>query len=246
MLILPQGVCAQSVANLPAPGTMLLPSSNFVPPIINGMVIDVNNPFRFDFIIDRGDDNLQGEAFQKEANKLIKYFMTSLTVPDEEMWVNLSPYEKDRIVANGLGNTEMGRDMLAQDYLLKQLTASLIYPDEELGNEFWKRVYAKTQLKFGTTEVPINTFNKIWIVPRDAVVYANGTKVFVVESHLDVMLEQDYLALEMNRDSTKHGVGDVTIEELDVVAGIAKQMVREVLIPEIEKEVNQGKTFSNL
>ena len=246
MLILPQGLYAQSVANLPAPGVMLYPSPSFVPPIVNGMIIDPEKPFHFDFIIDRGDDNLQGDAFQKEANKLIKYFMTSLTVPDEEMWVNLSPYEKDRIIADGLGDTEMGRDMLAQDYMLKQLTASLMHPDEELGNEFWKRVYTKTQAKFGTTKIPTNTFNKIWIVPRDAVVYANGTKIFVIESHLDVMLEQDYLALEMNKESTKHGVGDVATEELDAITGIAKQMVREVLIPEIEKEVNQGKTFANL
>ena len=30
----------------------------------------------------------------------------------------------------------MGRDMLAQDYILKQLTASLIYPEKDLGKDF--------------------------------------------------------------------------------------------------------------
>jgi len=56
--------------------------------------------------------------------------------------------------------------MLAQDYILKQLTASMMYPEDELGNEFWQRVYKKAQDKFGTAEIPTDTFNKIWIVPE--------------------------------------------------------------------------------
>ena len=46
---------------------------------------------------------------------------------------------------DNLGQTEMGRDMLAQDYILKQLTASLIYPEKHLGKTFWDEVYAKAQ-----------------------------------------------------------------------------------------------------
>ena len=95
---------------------------------------------QFDFIIDIGDDQLQGEALKEESQKLINYFMATLTVPEDEMWVNLSPYEKDRIIAEGLSFTEMGRDMLAQDYLLKQLTASLMYPENDFGKEFWQSV----------------------------------------------------------------------------------------------------------
>jgi len=115
----------------------------------------------FDFIVHPGDSGLQDQAFQNESSKLIKYFLAALTIPEDEMWVNLSPYEKDRIIPGGFGDTEMGRDLLAQDYLLKQLTASLMYPDEKLGNDFWKRVYQKAQEKYGTSEVPINTFNKV-------------------------------------------------------------------------------------
>ena len=29
------------------------------------------------------------------------------------------------------GLTEMGRDLLAEDYMLKQITASLIYPEDQ-------------------------------------------------------------------------------------------------------------------
>jgi len=245
-IILPQRLYAQNAENLPAPGTMLRPSPNFIPPLIDGMVIHPENPFHFDFIIDRGDNNLEGNAFKEETEKLIKYFMTALTVPDEEMWVNLSPYEKNRIIAKGLGDTEMGRDMLAQDYLLKQFTASLMYPNEELGNEFWKRIYARIEEELGATKIPTNTFNKIWIVPQDAVVYVNGTKIFVVKSHLEVLLEEDYLALEMNKKKTKHRGKNVSEKNREIMTSIAKETIRKILIPEIEREVNHGKTFANL
>ncbi len=137
----PQPSYAQSVLNLPLPGMMITRTSAFIPPMLTGMKIAVNNPFHFDFILDSGDVDLNPDRLKEEANKLIKYFLASLTIPEDDLWVNLSPYEKDRIVPNEFGMTEMGRDLLAQDYILKQLTASLIYPEEALGQAFWKKIY---------------------------------------------------------------------------------------------------------
>jgi len=247
-LILPPSYAqsAQTVLNLPAPGTMVGSTETFIPAIVRGITFSADDPLKFDFIIDRGDNNLQGAIFEKEASKLIKYFLASLTVPEDEMWVNLSPYEKDRIIPKGFGQTEMGRDMLAQDYLLKQLTSSLMYPEDELGGKFWERVYTSAYEKFGTTDIPMNTFNKVWIVPKEAKVYENKNGAFVVSSHLDIMLEEDYLALESNKGSAKHGLGKATLGDIEVISGVSSRVVREVLIPEIEREVNQGAIFANL
>src|SRR5262245_21339956 len=201
-VFLPAVSNAQSeVLNLPAPGTMLATSPVFTPPMIVGMTLDPQNPFQFDFYVQKGDESLEGEALREQSQRLINYFLAALTTPEEEMWVNLSPYEKDRIVADGLSRTEMGRDMLAQDYILKQLSASMMYPEEGLGSEFWKRVYAKAQERFGAAaaDIPTNTFNKIWIVPEKADVYVHGRNVFVAGGHLKVMLEEDYLALDANK-----------------------------------------------
>ncbi len=248
-LVLPPGyaqLVPQTLLNLPAPGTMVPLSSGFMPVTITGITVHPENPLAFDFIIATGDESLDGEAFQEESRKLIKYFLATLTVPNRELWVNLSPYEKDRIVPTSFGNTQMGRDMLAQDYILKQLTASLMYPEDELGKKFWDRVYAKAQAKYGTSEIPMNTFNKIWIVPQDAVVYEHGQSAFVIRSRLKVMLEEDYVALQENLGVQKYGLDSIGSDEAQVLSGVTSEVVREVLIPEIEKEVNEGETFANL
>ncbi|MGE0267326.1 MAG: ARMT1-like domain-containing protein [Candidatus Omnitrophota bacterium] len=239
-MIAPQLAYAQMVL-LPQPGLMVQTSAVFTPAIITGMRIDTADPLNVDFLIDTGDDRLAGEAFRTESQKLINYFFAALTVPEDQMWVNLSPYEKDRIIAQPLSQTAMGRDMLAQDYLLKQLSASMLYPEDELGKKFWDRVYRKAQSQFGTTDIPLNTFNKIWIVPERAKVFVNDNHVFVSDSHLKVMLEEDYLALEHHSAMDAPAATDETIR-----TGVNSDIVREVLIPEIEREINEGKNFAPL
>ncbi len=237
---------AQSVLNLPIPGAVVNLTPSYSPMMIRGVMVHPEDSLKFDFIMDKGDQGLEGDAFNKEANKLVKYFLASLTIPENQMWVNLSPYEKDRIIPGNFSQTEMGRDLLAQDYMLKQLTASLMMPDKDLGDKFWKRVRQKAKEKFGTEDIALNTFNKIWIVPEKAQVYENQKGAFVVSSHLKVMLEEDYLALEANKNSKDHGLGNVKQEDLKPLTQLQKDIIKEVLIPEIEKEVNEGKTFANL
>ncbi len=248
-VIPPASVSAQAtptVINLPAPGVMLAPSNAFFPVLIKGIEIHPKNPLMFDFIMDTGDTSLTDEQFRQESSKLVKYFLAALTVPEEEMWVNLSPYEENRIIPKSFGQTEAGRDLLVQDYILKQLVASLTYPEDELGQKFWNRVYKQAEAKYGRVDIPMNTFNKIWILPEKASVYEYDKGAFVVDSRLKVMLEEDYLALEMNQNSTKHALGNITKDDLDVVTGIEAEAVREILIPEIEREVNEGEHFANL
>ncbi len=234
-----------SALNLPAPGAMVTPSSVFVPTLLDGVNVHADNSLEFDFIISSGDDHLEGKEFENESRKLVKYFLAALTIPEKEIWVNLSPYETGRIIPQGFGSTEMGRDMLAQDYILKQLTASLMYPENNFGKEFWDRVYKKTYELYGTTEIPMNTFNKVWVVPDKAVVFEHGTSAFVVESYLKVMLEEDYNAMSHNGTKSQGRQENVTG---DVVTGdvVTTGIIREVILPEIEKEVNTGKHFSQL
>ena len=64
-----------------------------------------------------------------------------------------------------------------------------MYPEEDLGKQFWQRVYNKAASEYGTTEIPVNTFNKVWIVPAKAEVAEKDGKVFITQNRLKVMLE---------------------------------------------------------
>lgn len=240
------GISAPGDLNLPAPGQRIGLTGSYNPAVMIGMTLHPDNPFKLDFILDTGTDHVQGENLRQEAQKMIDYFLASLTVPENEMWVNLSPYEKDRIASDGLSATEMGRDMLSQDYVLKELTASLMSPEDKAGSEFWKNISEKTDAKYHTADIPLNFLSKIWIVPDKAQVYVNQTSVFVTGCHLKVMLEEDYLALSINQNSTKHGLGSVSKSDLGAMSSETKTALHEVIIPLIEKEVNTGKNFANL
>ena len=169
-------------------------SAPFAPLALKGLIVNPQKPLEFQFIVDTGKGPQDTASIKEQANQLVKYFLAGLTIPEGDLWVNLSPYEKNRMVPEALGQTDLGRDLLAQDYILKQLTASLIYPEKDLGKEFWSRVYAKAQQQFGTTNVPVNTFNKVWILPDQAQVFENVNAAYVTKSTLKVMLDEDYLA----------------------------------------------------
>ncbi|GEM_PF-3780126 len=235
-----------NVLSLPKPGSMVTTSEKFVPVILKGITLDPQNPLIFNFIVDPGNTNFGPEEVREDGERLIKYFLAALTIPEKDLWVNLSPYEKDRIVPEAFGQTDMGRDLLAQDYILKQLSASLIYPEKDLGKEFWSRVYAKAKAQYGTTEIPMNTFNKVWIVPGKSVVIENKNTAFVVRSHLKVMLEEDYVALDENRASEVLGTSYLKDKDVNQVSSVASDIVKEIILPEIEREVNEGKNFANL
>ncbi len=251
-ILMPAKASAQSVGipgvNLPVVGSMVGVSPAFAPPIIRGMSIYPDNPLKFDFIINTGDENIAGAALAAESQKLIKYFLASLTTPEDEFWVNLSPYESGRIIPQALGVTEMGRDMLAQDYMLKQLTASLIYPEQELGSQFWQRVQEKAKKLYGINEVPVSTFNKVWIMPDKAAVYEHENRVFVVEQHLKVMLEEDWMAMQKTLDAGRSTLEKATSDQPPAsnVATLSSNILRELVIPEIEKEVNEGRNFATV
>ena len=247
----PQFSYAQSafVATLPEPGQMVGRSPAFVPVLVKGLVIHPDKPLNFDFIVDSGNDSAGQVAVKEQSEKIVKYFLAALTVPEKSLWVNLSPYEKDRMIDESLGQTVLGRDMLAQDYVLKQVTASLIYPEDNLGKEFWNRIYKEAQEKFGTTDIPVDTFNKVWITPEKAEVFEKDNAVYVTQAKLKVMLDSDYLAAQGS------GNGELAVSlpavgrdqgRGDSKAEFTKNIIRQVVLPAIEEEVNQGKNFAAL
>lgn len=246
--ILPSAVNQASVLPMPSPGAMVPLSAVNEPVLMAGLQMDGADPLKFNFLFDRGRQEMTPEARRVEYLRLVKYFLASLTTPNKDMWVNLSPYEHDRMIPDNFALTQMGRDLLAQDYLLKQVTASLLYPDSGPGKAFWTKVYQQAAALYGTTDIPLDTFNKVWILPDTATVYARQNSALIVENHLKVMLESDYLAMSTGTSQsakTQADRGDpATPNPASIISNdIARKVLREIVIPLLEKEVNEGSNF---
>lgn len=224
-------VYAQAI--LPYSTEMRCSGQSYNPPFLKGIKVFPNNDQRIDFILDPGDEKISEKNLKNTAERLSRYFFASLTLPASSLWVNLAPYDQKHIIPVAFGMTEMGRDILAEDYVLKQMTASAIHPETPNGREFWDRVYGLAQEKYGTIDIPLDVFNKVWIVPARAEVTESGggTAAYVSEAYLRVLSDNDYQA---QSGSELKSVIDVN------------PVMREVILPELEKEVNEGRCFAVL
>ncbi|MCP4652707.1 MAG: hypothetical protein GY858_04915 [Candidatus Omnitrophica bacterium] len=208
---------------------LLFTSEKVSSPVLKGIKINPDDPFRLEFIIDPKDKT---NLSKNEFNRLVSYFMAALALPEKDFWVNLSPLEENRVINAQLAQTDFGGDLLMQDYVLKQLSASLTFPDSALGKKYWEKVHAKLHEATKTANAPVSTFNKVWIAPRNAEIYETGNIAIITEANLQVFLEKDYLASKNKRNTDSDT--------------IAEQITKEIIIPEIEEDVNGGENFAQL
>lgn len=167
--------------SLSKPGTILELSASYSEPVLRGLKLDLDNPFNLEFIVDTAD---KGNVDKQEASKLVRYFLAGLTTKNDDIWVNLSPYEKNRITSDVLANTDLGKDLLEQDYILKQLSASLTFPETETGKAYWANDLASSDL------------SKIWISPDVSTVYEKENTVLITEATLKVDTQADSASVD--------------------------------------------------
>ncbi|MBF0386435.1 MAG: hypothetical protein HQL20_01100 [Candidatus Omnitrophica bacterium] len=204
-------------------------------PQLKGLILNRQDPLKLAFILSGEGASEPATLDPVAGRRLAGYFLAALAISDKDIWVNLSAFEKDRTVPPALGTTPLGQDMLAQDYLLKQLTCELTNPDTAQGRVFWNKIYAALNKRFGTTDLPVDLVNKVWILPEKAVVSRRGNAVYVVEQKLKAMTETDYYALRRSGALAPNDTQD-----------ISNTVLREVILPLIDQEINNGVQFAPL
>ena len=174
-----------SIAALPGPNIILSRSKAYSMPLLKGLKLDSNDPLHIDFIVDTAD---QRDLGRDQAGMLISYFLAALTIPEQDLWVNLSPYEHDRIVPQQLGDTDMGRELLEQDYILKQFSSSLTHPDTELGRQYWSSQFSDIESRISAET---QGFSKVWVVPGQVEILEHDNVAFITEATLKAQSEAD-------------------------------------------------------
>ncbi|MBU1997945.1 MAG: hypothetical protein KKE64_00440, partial [Candidatus Omnitrophica bacterium] len=198
---------------------------------------NLNDDFRL--LLDKGNaKNLSAPYLEEATQTLLKYFFVGLSLPNEAFWVNLRPDSPDNIIEDNLAQTDVGRIMLDADVQLKKDTAGFTSPHTPEGKEYWQRLYKRAEELFGTENVSIPTMIRPWIVPDEVIIREAVDNAYIYKATLKVMLEQDYL-----KGSMVYGFEDQRLKSLNEYAS---ELMRELIIPKITRDVNTAQRYAPL
>ena len=200
----------------------------------------------FKVLLDRGDlKNTQAKKLKNSTQTLLNYFLVGVALHNESFWVNLRPDTEDEIIDPYLAQTDVGKIMLEADLQLKKDTARLTSPETPEGREYWNRLYKKAEELFGYDNVNIPTLTRPWIVPGEIIIHETDSSAYIYKATLRVMLEQDYLKSTEYRAQSlvEYSFKDPRLKALN---DYSTQLIRELIIPKLTKEVNSSKRYANI
>jgi hypothetical protein len=101
-------------------------------PRLHGLAVRPSDPDWLMPLFWKVGNAIEGQDWEREKQLLLGYFYTALALPQDTK-VNLSAFERDRMMPRNLAQTPFGRLLAEQDCLLKQLTATMQHPATPCG-----------------------------------------------------------------------------------------------------------------
>lgn len=236
---------------------------------INLNYISVNsdtNGTNFDFILKarKADGDVMGIDIANSTAMATTAFLTGLAMPNDKFWVNLNPWEPDRIIDKQLGLTDVGRIMLEADLQMKKDFSHYGNPCvNDTGNALWKLLDKKTtelaqacvdkypgEIK-DINSIRFGSATRFWIVPDKAFVYANGTEIYIINATLTIYSEpvgeHSFFVVDGQDSGT---LSNGCLEELNRSAKeynqYAKDLEDRMILPYVVEDVNRGDKYRDL
>ncbi|MFA5096423.1 MAG: hypothetical protein WC478_03675, partial [Candidatus Omnitrophota bacterium] len=221
----------------------------------------------FKLLLDKGDRQFaarglspQGavpeEQLQSETKTLLNYFFIGISLPNSSFWVNLRPDSPDNVIDPLLEQTDLGRVLLEADVQLKKDTSLATSPQTPEGREYWDKLYKKAGELYGSENITIPTLTRPWIVPGEIIIresqgespagtVSDSPSAYIYKATLKVMLESDYLAQPagVSPGTSAYQFKD---ERSRVLNAYSSQLIRELIIPKLTKDVNTAKRYAPL
>ncbi len=191
-------------------------------------------------------------------------FMTGLAIPSDKFWVNLNPWEPDRIIDEQLSRSDVGRIMLEADLQMKKDICNYENPcTNEVGvalsslrDEKHEILVRQCMNKFpGEIEdvknIVFRPVTRYWIVPDSVYAYSNGTQIYIINATLAIQSESvpDRTSFRVdNQDVKKLSKG--CLEELNKSSKeygeYYKEMIDQMILPFVVADVNHGEKYEDL
>lgn len=222
----------------------------------------------FNLLLDKGDLEKQYQSvrvseyqsksrdqkIKEETLKLLNYFLVGITLPNDSFWVNLRPDSQDNVIDDHLALTDVGKILLEADLQLKKDTAGFTNPNTPTGKLYWDKLYKKAGDLYGLENISIPTLTRPWIVPGEVIISENKGNAYIYKATLKVMLESDYLktsgSIVNSQVSIGHGPSTIDYSFKDprqkILNEYSSQLIRELIIPKLNKEINNAKRYAAL
>ncbi len=234
---------------------------------LNSISVFLNqNEQNFSYILkakkaEKGDEIINIE--DAEALSL-NSFLTGLTLPETEFWVNLNPWEPDRIIEKDLETTDVGRIMLEADLQMKKNFGKYENPCEsEIGGKCWNLLEEKRgeltkdfMKKYPDEIKDVNNIKFIpvtryWIVPDKVDAYETDNEIYIINATLNIFSEPVYehstykIVNQNTFFMSKSSIEDLS-EAAKEYGRYAKELEEKMILPLVVNEVNHGKNYSDL
>jgi hypothetical protein len=197
-----------------------------------------------------------------EESSLV-HFLVGLSLPNDVFWVNLNPWEPERIIDTHLAYTDAGKIMLEADFQMKKDFCKYENPCEsDTGAEYWglldkkKNELVKNCMdKYpGEIESVDNVFfsaaTRLWIVPDRITAYGDDEELYIVDAVLDIYSEPVYehstFSIEDQSGSVSQSCKEYLGEAAKEYGYYAKELEEEMILPLVVTEVNTGAQYEGL
>lgn len=227
---------------------------------------DSSGGLNFDLILkaEKAEGSKPGINIQNATRTGAAAFMTGLAVHDNKFWVNLNPWEVDRIIDEQLGQSEVGRIMLEADLQMKRDFSNYSNPcANETGKALWNLLDKKREdlvqrcmNKFPgeikeTSNIIFKPVQRHWIVPDKAFAYSNGSSIYIINASLAINSEPvtDHSSFQVkNQDINTLSGG--CIEELNrsaqEYAEYCKNLEERMIQPHVVADINTDEKYEDL
>jgi RHS repeat-associated protein len=201
----------------------------------------------------------------KDAASLsARSFLTGLTIPDSKFWVNLNPWEEDRIIDRDLSSTDVGRIMLEADLQMKKDFSNYEDPcKSKLGADYWKLLDKKSEelvancmIKYpdeiqDARNITFYPVSRHWIVPDKVNVYGNGNEVYLANATMKIysepVSEHSYFDIaNQDRGSLSKGCREDLNLSAKVYGNYVKEIEDKLILPHVVEDINGGDKYSEL
>lgn len=191
-------------------------------------------------------------------------FLTGLSIPNDRFWVNLAPWEPDRIIDDELKGSEVGRIMLEADLQMKKDFSNYGNPcSSQIGKNFWMFLDGKREIlvqqcmrKFpGEIEDKDNIYfrpvTRHWIIPDKVYAYTNGNEIYIINATLTISSEPvtDHATFAVNNQDVKT-LSRGCLEELNGSARefshYAKELQDSMILPYVIADINHADKYEDL